>query len=836
MEHTIKFLLTERKIPASGINKEVKNYTRIFLAILFLTSCDDSTVEEATKKNNEPTTISITNKSGAITVPAGLTLQMEAIGGTAPFDWIINTTSSTISNSGLLTAGVRTAGTKVEITVTDNFGNTGSKFISIEAAALEKIIIRPLDANVISGESIRFSATGLFSDDSNSPITELVTWASLAANSDILFVAPKGTIQARAGYSGSAIIRATLKGISKEITLKVNAPSVLVNGFGGATSVIEGKTLAMSANGGSSPYRWEIDDPLTASIDPDTAILTGIKPGTVTVTATDSTKTFFGRSSIIILINNPAVIFTASSIDVAENLNVITQIVASDIENDSLTYSISGGVDANNFDIGSTNGILTFNTAPNYESPIDINIDNIYHVIVGVNDGITLTTKNINISITNILDDLDPNYGTLGIGLVTKGNITGSGDLSDVAISSFIDSSGNILVTGYSEEPTIEDYYAYRHFVMRYTSNGLPDNTFNFSGARVATHTGWSKGYLIHELSDKSLIVLGNTGFYGTEMLNGPMIARYTADGQPDSKLNQTGFISYYQNPSFANHEINNFNDVKNWSIDRYGKYLVVGARIAPPLFDTSEIMVCRLTSSGALDTTFSGDGCWYKAGLDPTNPVSRGWAVTTDSNDNIIVAGYSANQGLIVWRISNSGAVDLNFNSTGYITVKFTAQATVTPRSIVTDGDNNIYVTGTFQGALGTRRSMFLSKFLNTGGLDLSFNSSGYITNNLRLGYGIMLDSNSNIVVSGNHNDSMMVWMYNQTGSLDKRWFYETGIFKTGNPSSPYIIGGTPTDIGRHLIEHNEGMIVVGTTKGDTGFLDNGSDITRDIAVWRLQ
>ncbi|HET9460867.1 MAG TPA: cadherin domain-containing protein, partial [Gaiellaceae bacterium] len=89
----------------------------------------------------------------------------------------------------------------------------------------------------------------------------------------------------------------------------------------------------------------------------------------------------------------------------AENQAVVTDVDAVDPDvGNTLTYAISGGLDAQLFAINSSNGVLTFLTAPNYEAPADAGANNVYDVTVSVTDGqggsdsqaIAATVQNVN--------------------------------------------------------------------------------------------------------------------------------------------------------------------------------------------------------------------------------------------------------------------------------------------------------------------------------------------------------------------------------------------------------------------------------------------------------
>ena len=68
-----------------------------------------------------------------------------------------------------------------------------------------------------------------------------------------------------------------------------------------------------------------------------------------------------------------------------DNNTTVGTMVATDVDGDTLTYSISG-TDADKFDINASTGELTFKVAPDHENPIDDDEDNVYEFSVAVTD------------------------------------------------------------------------------------------------------------------------------------------------------------------------------------------------------------------------------------------------------------------------------------------------------------------------------------------------------------------------------------------------------------------------------------------------------------------
>jgi hypothetical protein len=94
-----------------------------------------------------------------------------------------------------------------------------------------------------------------------------------------------------------------------------------------------------------------------------------------------------------------------ASVNVAENTTTVTTVTATDAEGDPLTFSLSGGTDQAFFSIDSNSGLLTFDAAPDFETPADGNGDNVYEVEVTVSDGNSGTdTQLISVTVTDAND------------------------------------------------------------------------------------------------------------------------------------------------------------------------------------------------------------------------------------------------------------------------------------------------------------------------------------------------------------------------------------------------------------------------------------------------
>ena len=101
--------------------------------------------------------------------------------------------------------------------------------------------------------------------------------------------------------------------------------------------------------------------------------------------------------------NPPSITNTNMSISVVENQTTAFTVNATDPNGDALTYSLSGD-DASLLSI-SNQGVVTFNTAPDFENPSDGDTDNVYKITVTVSDGSLNATANFEITVTNDTSD-----------------------------------------------------------------------------------------------------------------------------------------------------------------------------------------------------------------------------------------------------------------------------------------------------------------------------------------------------------------------------------------------------------------------------------------------
>ena len=204
---------------------------------------------------------------------------------------------------------------------------------------------------------------------------------------------------------------------SQSVTINVtnvndNDPSITsASSFSAAenqTSV--GTVTASDADGDTLTYSLSGTDASSFSINASSGVITfNSAPDyetktsySVTITASDGTNT--DTQSITINVTNvndiSPVISSSATFSANENQTSVGTASASDVDGDTLTYSLSG-TDASSLSIGSSSGVITFDSAPNHESKSS------YSIIISAFDGVNSSNQNVTITI-NDLPDVPP--------------------------------------------------------------------------------------------------------------------------------------------------------------------------------------------------------------------------------------------------------------------------------------------------------------------------------------------------------------------------------------------------------------------------------------------
>ncbi|MBK6660172.1 MAG: cadherin repeat domain-containing protein [Proteobacteria bacterium] len=194
------------------------------------------------------------------------------------------------------------------------------------------------------------------------------------------------------------------------------------------------QTLSYSISGGADAARFAINatsGALSFVSSPNAEAPTDAGANNVydvQVTASDGTRTT--NQSIAVTVtgvnDNAPVITSANNVVFTENgLGTVLDVSATDadVPADTLTFSISGGVDAAFFAIDSATGVLTFVTPPDFEAPADSGANNVYNVQVTASDGTSTVNQAIAVTVadvgpTVVISPAAANFAEAGTGTV----------------------------------------------------------------------------------------------------------------------------------------------------------------------------------------------------------------------------------------------------------------------------------------------------------------------------------------------------------------------------------------------------------------------------------
>ena len=206
-----------------------------------------------------------------------------------------------------------------------------------------------------------------------------------------------------------SIVSASGVSVAENLTFAVNVQSSDPDG-----ETESGGGLTYSLTGGADQALFNIDvndGSLTFASAPD--FETPLDAGTdniynVQVTVTDvGLLTGFQDITVTVLdVNEAPTITSPAAVNAAENQTGVIDVQSTDdadSEGSGLTYSLTGGADQTLFTIVPATGVITFNTAPDFEIPGDANADNDYEVDVTVTDSGLLTgVQNLVVTVTDV--------------------------------------------------------------------------------------------------------------------------------------------------------------------------------------------------------------------------------------------------------------------------------------------------------------------------------------------------------------------------------------------------------------------------------------------------
>ena len=168
----------------------------------------------------------------------------------------------------------------------------------------------------------------------------------------------------------------------------------------------------------------------------------------ISVKATDAAGNFASQSIVITITNvNEAPSITNSSSNSsaaqsqAENITSVATYAATDPDAAAVLRFTISGTDAADFTIDSVTGVIAFALNPDFEAPLDSDINNSYVVIITVSDGALTDTQTLTVSITNANE-------SSSVGAPTFSAATVKGVTVTISITSNVSGRARFFVNG----------------------------------------------------------------------------------------------------------------------------------------------------------------------------------------------------------------------------------------------------------------------------------------------------------------------------------------------------------------------------------------------------
>lgn len=339
--------------------------------------------------------ITVTGAGGSTVVSTGGSLQLtadvlpaDASNKTVSWSVTNGTGQATINTSGFLTA-VANGTVTARASANDGSGVYGTLIITIETLIIPVTSITVTGADGLSTISVddgtlQLNSAVLPSNATNKSVTWSVidgTGEASISSSGLVTAISNGNVTVRAtARDGSGVFGSLLITISNQI---IEVDEITVTGEGGATSLVTGATLQLTAsvlpvNATNKTVTWSVLPGTGQASISSAGLLTAVSAGTVTARATANDGTgIFGTLTItisdkIILVSGITVTGSGGAAPLTEgsNLQLNALISPANATNKNITWSIINGsgqafIDQSGLVTALTNGLVNARATAN---------------------------------------------------------------------------------------------------------------------------------------------------------------------------------------------------------------------------------------------------------------------------------------------------------------------------------------------------------------------------------------------------------------------------------------------------------------------------------------
>ena len=430
-----------------------------------------------------------------------------------------------------------------------------------------------------------------------------------------------------------------------------------------------------------------------------------------------------------------------------------------------------------------TGGFVTTSFGVSYKDEIaDIAIQSDGNIVaVGLAYDSNAGIDKISLARYNSNGSLDNSFGINGIVTTT---LFANFNCSGVAID--LQPDGKILVAAQANDTNTLAIQNGYFLVLRYTSNGVLDNTFGVNGVRSIQSTSTFSTEV--KATDMLLqpdgnIVLSGSAYYSSS--SEFVFIRLTPTGSLDNTFGTSGVAVISSTIGEA--------IPSAIALQSDGKIVYSGYIDATTL---NYPFVGRLNTNGSVDASFGNSGHAV-----PTYSASAAFmGITLQSNGNILASGFG-NSGALLACFQTNGTYDLSFGTNGYLITTIGSQVDATLYDVTVQSDGKIVGAGLADGAFALMRTSA------QGSIDASFGTGGIVQTTFAVGVGsearaIKIQTDGKIVLGGTNitANASCISTYaltrydnNITTSL-KNYSNKEGSTFYPNPASDHVSFDIPT------------------------------------------
>ncbi|GMU64205.1 MAG: hypothetical protein AMXMBFR36_04790 [Acidobacteriota bacterium] len=256
--------------------------------------------------------------------------------------------------------------------------------------------------------------------------------------------------------------------------------------------------------------------------------------------------------------------------------------------------------------------------------------------------------------------------------------------------------------------------------VARLNASGGLVGTFGTAGLVHQVDLEIGVGDLVSRADGRPLILYPFLDEGGTVPNEEWALQRFLTDGSGDASFGDQGWVGF-------GFDVAGVQD--DWAyalvLQNDGRPVAAGSADVgePDITVDDDFAVARLTTSGALDGSFSGNG-QVTIGFGDEAETAR--AVAVDAKKRILVGGVSAGNCALA-RLLPNGALDPSFSGDGKLTFSFASDAGAAFDQIfglVPQGDGKVIVVGRATTTAGTGRRVGVARLNADGSFDSTFSS----------------------------------------------------------------------------------------------------------------